>query len=279
MSVNVFFLEATNMKEYEREKYNVIDSVNHLTEANSKLFVEWPFKQYDARDKDIAKLLSVRKCVMKAKEMKSQWVVICDETVDFPSRFPTNLIISKNKLIKVICLDKKNKVGKGLPVDDIASVMFHHSTFDYLIEELHSETSKKMKDFDFSMNYLNWIIKQLGVPCSRYPMITSMPTSEQVSKPVVVEPEPEVVEPEHEPEPVVVEPEPEPEVVEPEPEPEVVEPEPEPEVVEPELEVVEPEPEPEVVEPEPEPEPEPETEPEPYNDGYVNFLNAFKKND
>ena len=222
MSVNVFFLEASNMKEYEREKYNVIDRVNHLTEANSKLFTDWPFKQYDSRNRDIAKLLSIRKCLLKAKEMNSKWVVICDETVDFPSRFPSNLIISKNRLIKIICLDKKNKVGKGLPVDEMASVMFHHTTFDFLIQELHSETSTKMQDFDCSTNYLNWIIKQLSVPCARYPMISSISTSEQVSKPVVVEPEPE---------------------------------------------------------PEPEPMPEPEPEPEPKNEGYVNFLNAFKKND
>ena len=100
----------------------------------------------------------MRKCLMQAKEMNSEWAVVCEDDAEFPANVNFEEFIMKHKDSKAIWLDGRNTRNNNdgfIPGACMNAVMYHKSIFDVLIKEMHPDTSTLMH---------LWGVKRKGTP-------------------------------------------------------------------------------------------------------------------
>lgn len=174
-----------HFKTFNPNKFHYIEAIDGRVEGDTPLFENWPNLPANKVNANNYKALqlSMRKCIIAAKDMEScEWAVVCEDDAELPVNIDFVQIANKFKDSKGIWLDKRNKGGDGfVPGACMCCVMYHRSIFDFMIKELHPDTStnmihwKKERKGTAMVNdyYIAWIFNRNKVKGSSHPIVRS----------------------------------------------------------------------------------------------------------
>jgi hypothetical protein len=135
-----------NFKKQYQGTCHVVEAIDGKEEWDSEVMRNWPNMNHSSTASNYKGLqLSMRKSIVTAKELGSDWAVVCEDDGEFPKTVDFEAIIKQFVTSQVIWLDARNKEGNGyLPYSRMNAVMYHKSVFDHMIKELHPDTSTEM---------------------------------------------------------------------------------------------------------------------------------------
>lgn len=173
----------SNFIKHYPDKCHVVQAIEGREHWNTDVMLKWPNMNHSIIASNYKGLqLSMRKAIITAKEIDSDWAVVCEDDGEFPKTVDFESIIKRFHDSQVIWLDARNKEGNGyIPYSRMNSVMYHKSVFELMINELHPDTSKEMNQWEkhhkkqvmVNDYYIPWMLSRSGFKVSSMKVVKS----------------------------------------------------------------------------------------------------------
>ena len=166
-----------NFKNHYKGEFTVIDAIDGQEWKNTPLFKNWPcLGQSNTHTGYKGLQMSVIKSLKQARNDNREWAAIFEDDAEPPPDISFEKVIKTHPDSKVIYMDRRNKnSGDGIiPQCCMNCVIYHNSTFDFFIKELHPDTSNHMKNYPGDcLNdwYIPWLLKKFNIKTSNYPLV------------------------------------------------------------------------------------------------------------